>query len=111
VLEGLRSKDRERSSPALEFLEHALTRSVFKAVRKVFEPPVTVESDAEPEADPVARWIELAWKSEDPWLRACAVRASRFAPSFDRRRLATASDDNALVREEIAALQLAEAAC
>jgi hypothetical protein len=115
VLEGLRSEDRERSSPALEFLEHALPRSVFKAVRKVFEPPVPAKAEAEPDAEPgsdaVARWIELAWKSEDPWLRACAVRASRFVPSFDRRGLAAANDDHVLVREEIAALQLAEAAC
>ena len=106
VLERLRSRDRQVVSPALEFLEHALPRSIFKAVRKIFEEPAAA-ADQEPIPDPLARWIEAAWNSGDGWLRACAVRASLFSPSFDRRQFTAAKVDDPLVSAEIAAIRLA----
>ncbi len=70
--------------------------------RKVFEEPAAAGAQADPALDPLAAWIEAAWSSEDGWLRACAVRASRFSPSFDPRRFAAAEDDDPRVRAEIA---------
>ena len=112
VLERLRSRDRTVQSPALEFLEHLLPRSVFRPVRRVFEDAALPASD-DPEApDPIARWIEVSWNSDDPWLRACAVRASRCVPSFDPRPFQTRTEEDPLVKTELAAAGLVpEAAC
>jgi hypothetical protein len=106
VLDRLRSRDRLVASPALEFLEHVLPRSVFGPVRKVFEKPTIADADKETTADPLAEWIEAAWNSEDGWLRACAVRASRFFPSFDPRRFTATNEDDPRVRAEIVTLGL-----
>ncbi len=109
VLERLRSRDRLVASPALEYLEHMLPRSIFGAVRKVFEEPVTVTADEPTAPDPLAVWIGAAWNSKDGWLRACAVRASRHSPSFDPGGFATGEDDDPRVRAEIVSLGLAGA--
>jgi hypothetical protein len=106
VLDRLRSRDRLVASPALEFLEHVLPRSVFGAVRKVFEEPAITTAAEKIAADPLAPWIEAAWTSEDDWLRACAVRASRFSPSFDPRRFTAAVDADPHVLAEIATLRI-----
>jgi AAA family ATP:ADP antiporter len=106
VLDRLRSRDRLVASPALEFLEHVLPRSIFGPVRRVFEEPAIADADKETTADPLAEWIEAAWNSEDGWLRACAVRASRFFPSFDPRRFTATSEEDPRVRAEIVTLGL-----
>jgi ATP/ADP translocase len=106
VIDRLGSPDRTVASPALEFLENVLPRSIFKSVRKVFELPAVDDEDEESTLDPLVRRIETAWSSEDAWLRACAVRASRFAPMFDLQRFAASDDDDVHVRAEIVALQL-----
>ena len=104
VLDRLRSRDRQVASPALDFLEHVLPRPIFGPVRKVFEDSAMAGTTEDAPADPLAGWIEAAWKSEDGWLRACAVRASRCSPSFDPRSFTAREDDDARVRAEIAAL-------
>jgi hypothetical protein len=101
VLDRLRSRDRAMASPALEFLEHQLPRPIFNHVRKLFEDSAPAEPDEASAADPLARWIDAAWTSEDGWLRACAVRASAFSPAFDAGRLAAADEDDPRVRAEI----------
>lgn len=105
VLDRLRSRDRLVASPALEFLEHLLPRSTFGPVRKIFEEPAIADADKKTTPDPLAKWIDAAWKSEDGWLRACAVRASRFSPSFDTRRFTAAEDVDPRVRAEIVTLR------
>ncbi|MEO7867039.1 MAG: hypothetical protein ABIU54_05295, partial [Candidatus Eisenbacteria bacterium] len=104
VLDRIRSGDRHLAAPALDFLEHILPRPIFSVVRKIFEDPTPEEPDAEAEPDPIAQWIETAWTSDDTWLRACAVRASRFSPSFDARRFTIEADAHPFVLAEIAAL-------
>jgi HEAT repeat protein len=106
VLDRLRSRDRLVAAPALEFLEHTMPRSIFGQVRKVFEEPALPGTAQEPGSDPLARWIEAAWKSEDGWLRGCSVRASRFSPGFDPGRFTAAPESDPLVRAEIASLTL-----
>jgi hypothetical protein len=106
VLERLRSRDRLVASPALEFLEHVLPRSIFRSVRAIFEEPTATPADPERTPDPLAERIEAAWNSEDGWLRACAVRASRFSPSFDLRRFTATEDDDPRVRAEIVTLDI-----
>ena len=102
VLDRLRSRDRSMASPALEYLEHQLPRSIFKHVRQLFEEAAPPDPDEAPIEDPLARWIEAAWDSDDGWLRACAVRASNFSPSFDPRRFTAAPEADPRVRDEIA---------
>ncbi len=104
ALERLRSRDRRIASPALEYLDHVLPRSIFVPVRRLFEevPAATAATDT---ADPLAPWIDAAWKSEDGWLRACAVRGSRFSPGSDPARFMAADDPDPHVREEILALR------
>jgi ATP/ADP translocase/HEAT repeat protein len=103
VFDRLKSRDREVVSPALEFLEHVLPRAFFRPVRKIFE-EAPIPPDVQGEAtDPLAVWIEGAWKSDDEWLRACAVRASRFLVEFDRSLFA--GDGGApVVQDELAIL-------
>jgi AAA family ATP:ADP antiporter len=104
VIDRLRSRDPIVTAPALEYLEHVMPRSVFRHVREVFEEPTKKDTDATATADPVSRAIEAAWSSEDGWLRSCAVRASRYAPSFDPARFATGNEVDPRVRAEIESL-------
>ncbi len=103
AFDRLKSRDRDIVSPALEFLEHVLPRSLFRPVRLIFEEAPIPRTGQVEGSDPLAVWIEEAWKSEDDWLRACAVRASRFLAAFDRRLFA--GDGGApMVRDELAIL-------
>ena len=104
ALDRLRSRDRLVASPALEFLEHVLPRSIFGPVRKVFEEPAAAGTGESSATDPLAAWIEAAWGSGDEWLRACAVRASRFSPAFDARRFTAAPEKDPRVLAEILSL-------
>jgi hypothetical protein len=103
AFDRLKSRDRDIVSPALEFLEHVLPRALFRPVRKIFEEaPIPPEGQVEG-SDPLAVWIEEAWKSEDQWLRACAVSASRFLATFDRSLFA-GDGGSTMVRDELAIL-------
>jgi ATP/ADP translocase/HEAT repeat protein len=86
VLERLKSADPAETAPALEYLGHLLPRQVFRSVSRLFETmPADLPRGAADEGT-VSSLIDAAWKSEDVWLRACAVRASRHVPDFDLRR-------------------------
>lgn len=104
VFERLKSRNREIVSPALEFLEHVLPRELFRPVRKIFEEEPVPPEGQKAGRDPLAVWIEGAWKSEDGWLRACAVRASRFLPTFDRSLFAGDDGSEPMVKDELLAM-------
>jgi hypothetical protein len=106
ILDRLQSREREITSPALDYLEHVLPRATFGPVRRIFEAPPAALSGADAGRDPLAVWIETAWKSDDHWLRACAVRASRHAPTLDAG-LFPESDPDPRVRFEIDARRAA----
>jgi len=76
---------------------------LFRPVRKIFEEAPIPPAGQVEGSDPLAVWIEEAWKSEDAWLRACAVRASRFLAAFDRRSF-TGDGGAPMVRDELAIL-------
>jgi hypothetical protein len=106
AFDRLKSRDREVVSPALEFLEHVLPRALFRPVRRIFEEAPVPPAGQDANKDPLAIWIEAAWKSEDEWLRACAVRASRSLAAFDRSVFAGDSDAHPpMVRDELAILR------
>ena len=104
VLDRLRSSGRDTASPALEYLEHILPRAVFRPVRRLFESPTVGEATDPSGQDPYSACIEAAWKSDDEWLRACAVRASRCVEGFDRSLFSGANDPHPGVRAELEAL-------
>ncbi len=105
AFEPLRSREAGASAPALEYLGHVLPRSVFRHVSLVFEPkPVKEQGAGVPEGDPLTESIKAAWRLEDAWLRACAVRASRHAPALDPGLFASGAGDDPLVRAELEAL-------
>jgi hypothetical protein len=88
----------------MEYLGHVLPRAVFKPVSRIFEKEAMEAPEGVPVPDRLADWISLAWETGDAWLRACAVRASRFAPAFDRSRFANGDDGHPMVRAELEAL-------
>lgn len=102
TFERLRARELEVASPALEYLSHILPGALFRSVSRVFERPST---DVKPDVDEqrVAKWIHEAWASDDAWLRACAVRASRHVPAVDAGMFVTNAELPAIVSAEIAA--------
>jgi HEAT repeat protein len=113
AFDRLRSSEPGASAPALEYLGHVLPRAIFRHVSRVFEaqtPPVPAPVGSE--EDPLAEAIRIAWRSEDGWLRACAVRASRLAPNFEPSLFATGGGEDPLVQAELKARIVAKgAAC
>lgn len=104
TFERLRSQQRGAGAPALEYLGHVLPRAVFRPVLRVFEEdPAEAGGSAPPSRGELAGWVRVAWQSGDPWLRACAVRASRFTPEIDPRTFETEDGENPVVRAEVAA--------
>jgi HEAT repeat protein len=108
VFDRLKSTDLAVASPALEYLGHVLPRSVFQPVSRVFEKEAMETQVGAVETDRLAEWIRLAWETGDAWLRACAVRASRFAPGFDRSRFTAGDGADPMVRAELDALSRIE---
>jgi hypothetical protein len=107
AFDRLRSRDAQAAAPALEYLAHVLPRAVFRPVTRLFEGPAAeAEANASP-PDAVSEPIRSAWRSGDAWLRACAVRASRHAPTLDAELFATGGGDEAIVTAEVAALSAA----
>jgi HEAT repeat protein len=104
VFDRLKSRNPAVTAPALEYLGHVLPRLVFMPVSRVFETEArqTASDGSDPER--LADWIRNAWETGDAWLRACAVRASRCAPDFDRGRFVTSDEGDPMVRQEIDAL-------
>src|SRR5262245_36598870 len=100
VFDRLKSRDLAFASPALEYLGHVLPRVVFKPVSRIFEKEAVEPPEGASHTDPLAESIRGAWETGDAWLRACAVRASRFAPTFDRNRFATGDGGDPIVRAE-----------
>ena len=96
-------------SPKNLTLDHVLPRQVFRPVRAILEQPPVAATVPAAEADPFAAWITAAWNSEDPWLRACAVRASRHSPGFDVQGFAGAKDLDPRVLAELAACAASQA--
>jgi ATP/ADP translocase len=110
VLDRLQSPEPGVSAPALEYLGHVLPRAIFRHVSQIFETqPAKAAEGAVAEGDPLGASLRVAWRSEDGWLRACAVRASRQAPALDPGLFATGAGDDPLVRAELQALS--SAAC
>ncbi len=99
VFARLKSRDRAVTSPALDYLEHVLPRATFGPARQMFEGASPV-AGARPERESLSGWIETLWRSEDGWLRACAVRASRHASDLDPD-LFVGSDADPVVRAEL----------
>jgi HEAT repeat protein len=104
VFDRLKSRDLAVASPALEYLGHILPRAVFSPVSRIFEKEAADASLQVPDAERLDNWIRFAWESGDAWLRACAVRASRHAPSFDLGRFAGDGGGDPMVRAELGAL-------
>ncbi len=105
----LGTREPSPAAPALEYLSNLLPRSIFRPVTRIFEAEPMAraqEKDAAEAAheDIVAEPIRSAWRWGDGWLRACAVRAARFAPTLDRQLFDVVEPEDALVRAEIAAL-------
>jgi hypothetical protein len=101
--ERLDAEAPETRTPALEYLGHVLPRRLSRAVSETFEltgPPEAELADLETR---VAEWIRIAWTSDDPWLRACAVRASRAVPVLDPEEWSADGAEPAIVRAEIEA--------
>ena len=105
AFERLRSPTNEESAPALEYLSHVLPRGVFRPVSRMFEEPAPADGEEDSgEGVLLADSIARAWQTGDAWLRACAVRASRFAPTFDPYLFVTGNGDNPIVGAELQAL-------
>jgi hypothetical protein len=104
VFDRLKSRDLAVASPALEDLGHVLPREVFKPVSRIFEKEAMEPPEKASDPDQVAESIRGAWETGDAWLRACAVRASRFAPTFDRNRFTTGDGGDPMVRAELEVL-------
>jgi hypothetical protein len=100
VFTRLKSRDRAVASPALDYLEHVLPRATFAPARRMFEAAPAVVGAGERSV--LSVWIETLWRSEDGWLRACAVRASRHASDLDPD-LFVGSDADPVVRAELEA--------
>ena len=93
----IKARDAVAAAPALEYLGHLLPRGVFRAVGRIFDPAALPK----PLPGAVHDWVVAAWNSEDPWLRACAVRASTVVPDFDTRLFVAQESGDPHVREEI----------
>jgi ATP/ADP translocase/HEAT repeat protein len=102
AFERLKSSDVSVVAPALEYLGHVLPHKVFQHVSRIFEQGPKKTETAVAEGEPLAEAIRLAWRSDDVWLRACAVRASRHAQALDRSLFATGGGDDPLVQAELA---------
>jgi ATP:ADP antiporter, AAA family len=109
--ERLKTRDTGDDPPALEFLSHILPREIFGHLVPIFEAPATPAASGETQADDLrqglAGWIATAWRSGDAWLRACAVRASRWAPDLDPTLFDAPEADEAssIVRAELKAIR------
>ena len=110
AFERLRSRETQDQALALEYLSQVLPRGVFRPVSRIFEEKTAIREGEGADRDDVAESIRAAWRWGDAWLRACAVRAARFAPSLDRTIFESGGNEDPLVRAELTALDAARAA-
>jgi hypothetical protein len=106
AFERLKTREAGDDPPALEYLSQVLPRAVFRHLEDLFE---THATPVEPQEDELRRglagWITNAWRSGDAWLRACAVRASRWAPDLDQALFNTSEPEpSSIVRAELHAI-------
>ena len=92
----------------MEYLGHVLPRDVFRPVSRIFEEETMEAPEPVPEPDRLADSIRVAWETGDAWLKACAVRASRHAPAFDRARFAAGDGGDPMIGAELEALSGAD---
>lgn len=111
VYRGLRSREREGTAKAFEYLAAILPRTVFRTVRRLFQEAAFQKGDrgraraSRSGQDPIVHCIERAWKGGDAWLRACAVRAARVVPGVDLGSFQSAgADEDPMVRAELESL-------
>lgn len=103
AFERLKSRNFDEVAPALEYLVHVLPRPVFRPIRDIFESKLVRERERGDERPTrVGDWIRAAWDTGDAWMRACAVRASKWAPEADRTWF-TGGEPSAMVDAELAA--------
>jgi ATP/ADP translocase/HEAT repeat protein len=101
VFRRLATNKPDVAAPALEYLGHALPRSVFRPVMQMFDRRVTPAAAGSPtEPERIAAWIRSAWESGDDWLRACAFRAARHLPGFDLRNYPSSPTDGPITSAE-----------
>jgi HEAT repeats len=103
VFDRLRTQDTSDDAPAMEYLNHILPRPVFHHVMEIFEETARGPSREPPGPSDLDAWFRAAWDSQDPWLRACAVRASRWGQGPDPSWLS--ADGPGVVRAELDALR------
>jgi ATP/ADP translocase/HEAT repeat protein len=103
AFERLKSRDVATAAPALEYLAQVLPRSVFRHVSRIFEEERPDGAPAPTEPRELAEWIRAGWRSGDPWLKACAVRASWYVPELKMDAFALGTDESAVVRAEVEA--------
>ena len=106
AFERLKTRETGDDPPALEYLSHVLPRAVFRHLEGIFEgPAASVEHQEEELREGLATWIASAWRSGDSWLRACAVRASRWAPDLDATLFTgSGSEPSSIVQAELDAI-------
>ena len=107
AFERLKTRETVDDAPALEYLSHVLPRSIFRHLETQFE---TLTAPSEDHAGDVGRglagWVASAWRSGDAWLRACAVRASRWATDLEPGLFDTPEpDSSSIVRAELKAVR------
>ena len=104
AFEPLRQRNLGAAAPALEYLSHLLPRSVFRPVGQAFEEgPAGTGTDQPITPREIETSIRAAWESGDPWLRACAVYASRQAPKLTAEAFSLGRDESPDVRAEVEA--------
>ncbi|HKO22075.1 MAG TPA: HEAT repeat domain-containing protein, partial [Candidatus Eisenbacteria bacterium] len=108
AFERLKTRETGDDPPALEYLSHVLPRSIFRHLEDLFETiaaPATETQSKELQRG-LAGWITAAWRSGDAWLRACAVRASRWALDLDPALFETSeAEASSIVRAELRAVR------
>ena len=83
AFERLKSREPEVLAPGLEYLGHVLPGGVFRAVTRIFEEEAREDTPTIDSTHDLEQAIRFAWEAGDEWLRACAVRASRYVPGMN----------------------------
>ncbi|HYV51649.1 MAG TPA: hypothetical protein VE910_07075, partial [Dongiaceae bacterium] len=83
AFERLKSREPEVLAPGLEYLGHVLPGGVFRAVTRIFEGEAREDTPTIDSTRDLEVAIRFAWEAGDEWLRACAVRASRYLPEMN----------------------------
>ncbi len=107
----LRSRDVNAAAAALEYLGHVLPRAIFRPLASAFDWKSSADPEhTAPNRTELAEWIRAAWRSGDAWLRACAVRAARYAPGVDPGLFTKEDRESPIVEAELRALATGAAA-